>query len=217
MEKNITDAIEDINMIKSTMENTKINFSGTYWLCFIRGTYHILSFLVFFISVWNPGTKIILFTNPVLIIGMFIGFIIIYNSEKKHTNRFYLSFLSIWGIIVIAIPTMIFLIRIINYFYFRNDSVNLILLVISSFTNALLFCICIIIYAFLIKKKYPIFLSLGILFTYLFVSTCLNNVGLPFNTALSNDTTLLLASIFTFIFIDVGYILLGFALMKRSK
>ncbi len=119
--------------------------------------------------------------------------------------------------IIVAIPIMILLLRIINSYYSKEDSSDYILMIMSSFSNVLLFCIFIIIYAFMINRKYPVIISIGILFIHLLLDTCLSHVGIPFSIASSNEATLLLSGVFNFLFVDIGYIILGFLLKKRSN
>lgn len=219
MDNENLNAIENINIIKGAIEESKIYYHGLYKLCFILGIYHTIFFLLRFGSIFYPhlvNFNIILF--PIFTGIIFLYYIFIYNIEKNFSNKYYLSIINSWSLIAIIVPFSISIIELFQYFFFKGSYIkvsNNYLSTISKFSNVLLFSILIIVCSNILEKKYLRLLSIILLFAYLLLDSCFINLGLPISIFNSNDVILSIVSIYYFFLFCIGYIVIGLLLKKK--
>lgn len=211
------EAIENITMIKETIDNSKIYYKGLYKLCFISGIYHTILFILRFFSAFYPKLPVVnIFLIPILTGVFLIGYLNIYTKEKYFSNKYYLSIINSWAFITFIVPICITTTEFIQYFYLKDISSNSnYLYILNSFSNVLLFTVLIIVYSYLANKKYLKILAIMILLTYLILNTCFNNKGIQFSFLHAEQVILNFSSIYYFLFICIGY--LGLALFLKKK
>lgn len=136
-------------------------------------------------------------------------FIKIYNSEKNTANKYYLSVISIWGVIVSLLPFVMSGIRIAATVFF--DVVPLQLLPTLSeyemMINILMICVAIIIVGFTSDKRWMTTIAIFILFTFLITDTF--QIGRGILNIIDAD------GIYYLVVMVFGYICLG--LLFREK
>ena len=201
MEEKIISAIDDLTLIKNTLENTKTNYHGVYSICFMLGCYYTLLFFAGLISVFHPTLiNIYVIAAPILTLLLFVGYLLIYRSERNYTNKYYLGLLNTWGIFVIAIPALTIAVEIIEkYMYHKSNSAQLpILFQIQQFSEVLLFSIFLIISSYIIGRKFLRLVSVFLLFAYLLLITCFTNSGIPLHLPASENASLNFVSIYYF-------------------
>ena len=108
-----TTALDNINFIKQALDESRITYKGLYKLCIINGlcysAYMLSNFLFMLFSTNHlPGGHFISYISLVIsllyILIPVIAFVIIYKSEKKYNNRYYLSIIDTWAVISIILP-----------------------------------------------------------------------------------------------------------------
>ena len=219
MEEKIISAIEDLALIKDTLENTKTDHHGAYSICFMLGGYYTLLFLAGLASIFHPTLiNLYVIATPILTLFLFGGYLIIYRSERNYTNKYYLSLLNTWGIFVIAISVLTFAVQIIDKnIYRRSNSAQLaILFQIQQFSEVLLFSIFLIIFSYIIGRKFLRLISVFQLFVYLLLIICFTDAGIPLHLPASENASLNFVSIYYFCTICIGYILLGLFLREKT-
>lgn len=218
MEKNLSDALGDINSIKSTIDNTKVNISGMYKMCFMLGAYHTIRSLFIIYAFLKPSfLNIFSIFYPIMTILFFTGFLLICRKEEKYTNKYYLSFINIWRFLVVILPIMTSIINYLNYGFFNDDVTYDILFTIQNYSDILLFCIFLIIYSYIINKKNIYLIVLLLLFIYMLLSTCFRNIGIPIHVDLSYRGDIPYINFFKIGVVGLGYIILGILLKKRKN
>lgn len=219
MEEKIISAIDDLALIKDTMENSKTDYHGAYSICFMLGCYYTLLFFAGLASVFHPTLiNMYVIAVPILTLLLFVGYLFIYRSERNYTNKYYLGLLNTWGIFVITIPVLTTAVQIIdkNIYGRSNSAQPAILFQIQQFSEVLLFSIFLIISSYIIGRKFLRLVSVFLLFTYLLLITCFTDAGIPLRLPASENASLNIVSIFYFFTICIGYILLGLFLREKT-
>lgn len=112
-----------------------------------------------------------------------IGYVCLYRSEKKYSNKYYVSMLSVWGIVAIAVPVCAAIVDILGGVILQENT-NMynhsIIFYISNFSGILLFSIFLIICAYLMDRKYFIGLAVAVLFAYMLLAACFGDKSIPF-------------------------------------
>lgn len=109
---------KDIEEIKNTIECSKRNYTGPYKLFLLYGTLQgvLLVLNLFSAVIWGASDNgaMFNFASQMIcsaIIGIF--YFLIYKNERRASNRYYLSTLSIWGILAISTPFILFATRLV--------------------------------------------------------------------------------------------------------
>lgn len=215
---NQLDAINNINIIKSTIEDSKTHSNGMYLLCFMLGIYHSILFLILFISIFNPQViEFYIIVNPILSLTIFLGYFLNYKKENLSTNKYYQTVLSTWGLIVVAIPIMKVIIDLFTHFFFIESIGENALFIVLSFSDVLLFTLLLITYFHIIGKKFLLPFAMLLLFLYLLTISCFSDCGIPLSVSSGNEIILNCSSLFNFIVLGIGYIFLGISIKRRQK
>ena len=230
------EAIENIKIIKNTMDESKISYTGLYKLCIVFGTCNIVLTLASYLSVllvFNTFiTSSFLTVTTVLIrISSFavplIAYVLICKKEKSYNNRFYLSIIDTWAAISILIPVFRIIINLIQYYMMnsnllpQSDPNQLILINSADLSAAVLFLMIIIIYSNISRKPYIKIVGLIILFIQMFLSMIEMSYlpGMTDYSALIKfpgyEVYMTLSSIFAFLVFGIGYIIIGILIKKR--
>ncbi len=187
METKIYNAIQDINTIKETIEDTKVHYRGMYLMCFLLGTYNMLRYILVMTFMLHPTWMVCMSISVYLLPALLLaGYICIYRSEKKYSNKYYLSLLCIWGIIAIAIPVGAMLINFLQFFLATGDnglgggSSMIYASFITNFSGILLFSIFMIICAYSFSRKYLVGWAVAGLFGYMILTSSFGNAGVSF-------------------------------------
>ena len=238
MNTTANEAIENISIIKSTMEESKISYTGLYKLCIVFGICNIALTLASYLSVLlvfsTPVTTDFLTVSTVLIrIAAFAvpltAYILISKKEKSFNNRFYLSIIDTWAVISILLPVFRIIISLIQYFMMNNgllpqtDPNQIYLINSSDLSAAVLFLMIIIIYSNISRKSYIKIIGLIILFIQMFLSM----VELSFMPGTTDYATMIkfpgyevyttFSGIFAFLVFGIGYIIIGVLIKKRVE
>ena len=150
------------------------------------------------------------------IIGIF--YFLIYKTERRASNRYYLSTLSIWGILAISTPFILFATRLVlalskselvtDNLVFLTDYENLI--------NIVLVCIAIITVGYIVNKRGLVGLAILILFCFITIKV-LPTVNIYIKLNLDNQLQISISSIFYCVVNIFGYIGLGLILLRQEK
>lgn len=122
MENNFNGALEDISLIKKSIHSSKINLKVIYKLFLINSIINLLSFInIVFIeefifknelfkilSIYSTITFIL---GAIINIGFFLYYFKIYNKERFSSNKYYVNFLNLFGLIKFIIPLAIYILR----------------------------------------------------------------------------------------------------------
>lgn len=222
MENKITKVIKDIDVIKNTIENTKTHYRGMYLMCFLLAFFYTLRFVFTLAAIiYQNLITIQYFAAYLLPFILMVGFLYIYKREQKYSNKYYLSLLSIWATISIAIPIIVAVIDIFGTLYFKQNynMINMgINFFMSSFSNVILFSIFLIVFSYVINKKKYIILSIAILFLYMFLTTLFADKGFPVSFIPNQKNALFsFSSAYSAIITCFGYTLIGFYLKYIDK
>ena len=225
MDAKICNAIQDINTIKETIENTKVHHRGMYLMCFLLGTYNILKYIFgmtfLLYPAWGFCVTVSTYLLPFLLL---VGYTCIYRNERKYSNKYYLSLLCIWGIIAIAIPIgamVIYLLKLLPGMGdngVENGGGLLYASFASNFSGILLFCIFMVMCAYSLNKRYMIGLAVAGLFGYMLLTVTFGSasvpfpfipgqpeVGIPYHSLYYNAVTC------------IGYLVLGFYIRQKER
>ena len=232
------EAIENINIIKNTMDESRISYTGLYKLCIVFGTCNIVLTLASYLSVllvFNTfiTTGFLTFTTILIRILSFavplIAYVLICKKEKSYNNRFYLSIIDTWAVISILLPVFRMIINLIQYNMISNgllpqtDPAQMVLINSADLSAAVLFLMIIIIYSNISRKPYIKIIGLIILFIQMFLSM----IELSFLPGTADHSTLIsfpgyevymtFSSIFAFLVFGIGYIIIGVLIKKKVE
>lgn len=179
----VNEAMKKIDFIKGTIEDAKVHYRGMYLMCFLLGGSYIIQFIIAMLEIIpNVFSLNALFAfNIVVEIMVLFGYFLICKKEKEFSNKYYLSLLSIWGFISIAVPIIFSIVDLIVRTFFNKTSEVVSLstaYVCLEFSKILLFSIFMIICSYILDNYFFRILSILILFGYFFSYICFNNEGI---------------------------------------
>ena len=237
MNTTANEAIENINIIKSTMEESKISYEGLYKLCLVFGICNIALTLASYLSVMlvfktAVTTDFLIFSTVLTRILSFAvpltAYVMICKKEKSYNNRFYLSIIDTWAVISIVLPVFRIIVSLIQYYMINNgllpqcDPSN-IFINSGDLSAAVLFLMIIIIYSNISRKPYIKIFGLIIMFVQMFISM----VELSFLPGTTDHATLIkypgyeiyttVSGIFGFLVFGLGYIIIGVLIKKKVE
>lgn len=210
-------AYEDFETIRTTLEQSKKNYGGFSILLFQYGFIQliliVLSYALGSLIFYDSRYSMILFALEIIFdLYMIVLFLKIFRDEKLTSNKYYLSCISMWGLITISLPIISLVVRVTVIFFASNVSNSAMVKLVASTgdIDILLFCFAALICGFITNKKAYIAMSIVILFTYLELS------ALFFDTSLSALGEQVLYIFYNTI-ISVGYIVLSIILRRGIK
>ncbi len=99
MNDKINIALQDITAIKETLDDAKVHYRGMYLMCFLLAAFNGVKYVWLLLEMhFMPrvmlGSYVMSYIWPLLLV---VSFLWIYRSEKKYSNKYYLSMFGIWG------------------------------------------------------------------------------------------------------------------------
>lgn len=225
MNTEISDALQRINTIQETIEDAKVHYRGMYLMCFLLGLYNILRYILGMTFLLHPAWKVCLsvsvYVLPVLLLA---GYICIYKSEKKYSNKYYLSLICIWGIVAIAIPVSAMAVNLLQFLFGAKDNsaVNgdglLFASFAANFSGILLFSVFMVVCAYSLNKRYMVGLAVAGLFGYMLLTSFLGNADIPFPFIPGQpEARMPYHSLYYNAVTCVGYFVLGFYIRHKEQ
>lgn len=217
MTPNVTEAIEEVNLIKKVIDRTQNDFSKIANFFIFIGLINMATYLVYVVlfriingmnQVGYPVWVFFRGFKSVTVIGYIVLFFCYRHQLKKQNNDLSLSLINIWGTLLIGGEVFRMLFAVLNdqeqnvYFYQK--------------TLAFLFPVigCLVL-GFIIQKKLIQRVSFAIIFLYmLFAGLDLNVRAAVFH---GNNMYVGLDMIFTAVVMSVGMILLGIYLRGKGE
>lgn len=213
---------EDIEEIKNTIECSKRKLTGFYKLFFaygiLQGLMLLLNLLGIFIwgqngiaAYFNLGVEM---AGAVAVTGIFVK---IYWDEKDTSNKYYLSSISIWGMIAVAVPFLLFAARLVIIASGKDMALEALpaLANYKMVIHMLLVCAAMISVAYVIDKRWMAVLAIIVLFAYILAG--LFSQEFFYIPVKSIQIQVNIAEIFYYAANTLGYIGLGFLLLRQEK
>lgn len=215
------EAFEDIRQIRETIECSRRKYSGLYKLFFAYGILQGILFACIAAGnfIWGANDGNGYFTLVTEMIGAGIITVVywkIYGQEKDTANRYYLTTISIWGMITILMPFLMFAVRLVIAFSGDQSAAGALPLLMDygMWTSILLGCAAVITVGYLIDRRWMTVLAAGILL----VSLMIRILPAAFTVDLrQNIIEIPLFSILYYVINIAGYIVLGFLLLYQEK
>lgn len=220
----IEESMASIELIKNTISRSKGNANQMYPVFFILGFGHFLYYLfnLIFISLIHNSWPGIRMSNIAVLggfrllifIAAFVAFFILFFREKQERNR---RIHILVGIGLFFIPISLEVVRIV-FGFFNISEMNLVGLVFTqlyqnkSAIEVLIFCAFVLLLSYENHFNRAAITSVGLLVAYAFLIVLTEMVKINF---LSAETSLLV--LYTFLLKSIGYIAIGFVLMRRRK
>lgn len=203
---------EELKSIYGTIEQAKKKYTGLYILFITYALVQGISIIMQFAARLVLGADAItaninMFKDLILYIVMIFIFIQVYRKERNLANKYYISCISIWGIIATSFPIIFFLVRMM-VLVFDNSNAIIVLPRQADYRlliNIILFCLAIIITGVVTERTWILLCAV----IYLFFAVSL--ISLP---DLSIDGS---NSLINYILYIAGYISLGILLWKQEK
>lgn len=223
MSMKIDTALQDINIIKETLEDTKVHYRGMYLMCFLMASLNGVKdvWMLLEMKYMPPvmaGHFIGIYIYPLLLA---ISYLYIYRKEKKYSNKYYLSMIGIWGFMASLIPAASAFIDLICFAAGKGRSCDAATQMrgsdfIVSITNIVLFSVFLIICAYILNKR--IFMALAVLnlLCYMFLEQYLALEGIPFPMRGQTQAKLVYSSLYSITVTCLGYAVLGSVLYWKS-
>ncbi|MPW24908.1 hypothetical protein GC105_03770 [Alkalibaculum sp. M08DMB] len=221
MKNNLENALEDIQIIKNSIGETKNNYYNLFKILLILGIINLISFtsriilMILGIPIFLKYVAIHNYIGMFIYILFFIYFIKIYRQEKTSSNKYYLGFLSIFAGVTFLFPLFIRILYILAIPLINEKMENFAIQLesFSQLSNILLFCLFMIICSYILKKKSMIVISAVIFFVYLVISLIYHDIGFE----ISHSTTTAFAyvtvlNLYYNIVTSIGYIVTAIVL-----
>ncbi len=216
------EAIEKIDLIRDTIEDAKVRYSGMYQMCFLLGGMYLVQFMAAvgqFLLHKLPSAVFFTFHVMVEIIVLFC-YLYIYKKEKQCSNRYYLSMLGIWGFVSIVIPVMISAVDFIGSIFFAKthgmfqmSAAQMCL----AFSRVLLFSIFLIICSYVLNHYFFRILSVVVLFGFFFLYICFFGEGVPFPFVQGQEQMEIgYVTVYNVLVVDIGYLAMGVYLKHKE-
>lgn len=220
---NKNEAIEKIDFIKETIEDTKVRYRGMYQMCFLLGGMYLLQFAVgiLHIVLYQLPFAVYFVFYYIVEIAVLFCYLFIYKEEKMCSNKYYLSILGIWGFISIVIPIIVSVVDCIGSIFFA-ESYGMFSIPVAQmcleFSRVLLFSVFLIICSYILNHYFFRVLSVLILSGYLFCYECLFNKGVPFPVVPGQEQMGIgYITVYTVLTVDIGYLIMGFYLKHKEE
>lgn len=223
MSMKIDTALQDINIIKETLEDTKVHYRGMYLMCFLMASLNGVKDIWMLLEMrYMPsvmaGHFIGIYIYPLLLA---ISYLYLYRKEKKYSNKYYLSMIGIWGFMASVIPAASALTNLICFVAGKGRGYDAAAQMrgsdfIVNITNIVLFSVFLIICAYILNKR--IFMALAVLnlLCYMFLEQYLTLEGIPFPMRGQTQAKLVYSSLYSITVTCLGYAVLGFVLYRKN-
>ena len=214
----------DIEIIKSTIEKTKVNL-GSISKIFI--VYGMLEFILLFTNLivsrfhWYGQIQSIIFgvLHFVTLIILLLLFIRNYMAMQRKNHSYTLQLLHIWGIAMFVFP-IYSIISVLATFFVDSahfaDNIRIILLALPEFSEILFFMGALLYTGFLLNKKFMIISALALMISVIPMYHLGANFANITSPSIIYGYLHLRALIFKFIIL-LGYIIMGFKLLPKQE
>lgn len=216
MSQKITEALEDVNLIKKVLYKTQNDFSKVSNFFIGIGGVQILDCFLYvlmlevlksmdFISlaVWRLFWGI----SFVSTMGYFIVYLIYHYKLKQFKNELSMSLINIWGMLLVGGDLFRMFINIAGY---ESAGYNLSIQPLFSFTFVIIGCF---VMGFVMQDKWIQKVSLAM--TVLFLILAGTDLAVPVADFHGNAVKINAITVFTKVILSAGMILMGFYLRKR--
>lgn len=217
MSQNITEALEDVNLIKKVIYKTQNDFSKVSNFFIGIGVVQMLTCFLYALMfgvmksmedislvMWNLFRGI----SFVAIIGYFIVFLIYHYKLKQFKNELSMSLINIWGMLLVGGELFRILFNIVSDERAGNNQF------IQPFLKFVFVLIGCFVMGFVIQDKVIQMVSLAMAFLFLILAgTDLSVRVADFH---GNDVKINAITVFTAVILSIGMILLGFYLKRRK-
>jgi len=160
-------ANEQLHTIESILSQAKTNQPGLYRLWFLYGGFLFLSVVFGYLAAFSVGREVFSFLgNIVLPILLAVSFFVIFCKEKRTANKYYLGCLAFWGIPTVALPIFAVIMRVAAVLFAAGAGADILsrLVDVERVTENLFLCLCLLLCAFLLKKRWIVVVALVSLF-----------------------------------------------------
>lgn len=233
-----TVALDNINFIKQTLDESRITYKGLYKLCIINGlcnsAYLLSNFLLMLFSTNHlPGSNMLFYVCVVVrtlyLLVPVIAFVIIYKSERNYNNRYYLSIIDTWAVISIILPIFKFILSLIQTYLINQQIIpsvttrSDIIRQSGDMSYLVLFLVAIIIYSNISGKRSSKIIGLVIVFIHMLLlmieySYLSAGIQLPYGIPLlKSETTMAFSGLSSFFILGIGYIIIGVLIKRRIE
>lgn len=209
-------ANEQLHTIESILSQAKTNQSGLYRLWFFYGGFLLLSTVFGYFAVFSVGRDFFFFLgNIILPILLAVSFFIIFCKEKRTANKYYLGCLAFWGIPAVALPVFAVIIRVAAVLFAAGAGADILsrLADVERMTENLFLCLCLLLCAFLLKKRWIAVMALVSLFLLIVLYTTEN----VFFFSLVPSVTVSGSGVLHHLLKIIGYFTAAFLLKKKIK
>lgn len=217
MTQNITEALEDVNLIKKVIDRTQTDFSKVSGFFIGIGVIKLFTCLLYalLLGIMNNMEKVGyvmwgLFRGIsfVSIIGYFIVYLIYHDKLKKFKNELSMSLINIWGLLLVGGELFRIFYYIVSYEGMVNNQIiqppfNFVFVIIGCFVMG-----------FVIQDKLIQKVSLAMTVIFLVLAGINLNVTVAYFHG--NAVKLNVITVFTVVILSAGMILMGFYLKKRK-
>lgn len=222
MNERIDSALQDITVIRETLDDTKVHYRGMYLMCFVMAAFNGVKYLWALLKLWfmpqmMVGGILICYLWPLCLVA---SYLCIYRREKKYSNKYYLSMLGVWGFMAGVIPAMTMLVNVIRFFMtdgrvpveaaqMRGS------LFMESISSILLLSILLVICAYILQNRIFMILAILNLFCFMVLEQCFPSAGIPFHVGGQTQTLLVYSAAYSMTVNCLGYLALGVYLSGR--
>ena len=222
MNERIDSALQDITVIRETLDDTKVHYRGMYLMCFVMAAFNGVKYLWALLKLWfmqqmMVGGILICYLWPLCLVA---SYLCIYRREKKYSNKYYLSMLGVWGFMAGVIPAMAALVNVIRFFM-AGGSVPVEAaqmrgsLFMESISSILLLSILLVICAYILQNRIFMILAILNLFCFMVLEQCFPSAGIPFRVGGQTQTLLVYSAAYSMMVNCLGYLALGVYLSGR--
>lgn len=214
---------EEIGEIRETIEFSKRKFTGPYKLFFgyggLQGILFIINLIGSFVFKIGNGNAYFNFVLEMLIsIIIVILYLAIYKSEKITSNRYYLIAISTWGILIAALPFLLFGARLVIMLWAKESALEAlqVLMDYKMMASMMLACVAAITTGYIIDKRQVSFFAVLILFCFI-CTRVLSGASFTIFVNANTEIVLELSMIIYYVINIIGYIVLGILIKCQEK
>lgn len=222
MNEKIDSALQDITVIRETLDDTKVHYGGMYLMCFVMAAFNGVKYFWTLLDLWfmpqvMVGVFVMCYLWPLFLV---VSYLCIYRHEKKYSNKYYLSMLGIWGFMAGVVPAMTALVNVIRFLMtdgrVSEDAAQMRgSLYMESISSILLFSILLVICAYILQNRIFMILAILNLFCFMVLEQCFPSAGISFSVGGQTQTRLVYSSVYSITVNCLGYLALGVYLLGR--
>lgn len=224
MNEKIDIALQDIAVIRETLDDAKVHYRGMYLMCFVTAAFNGVKYLGTLLYLWlmprmTAGYFVLCYLWPLFLV---IGYLCIYRNEKKYSNKYYLGMIGVWGFMAGVIPAVTALVDVISFFM-AGGSVSADAakmrgsLFMGSISSILLLSILLVTGAYILQKRIFMILAILNLFCFMLLERCFPSAGIPFPIGGQTQARLAYSSAYSMAATCLGYLALGGYLLRRQR